>query len=379
MRKVLFVITKSNWGGAQRYVFDIATALPKDAWIASVALGGTGLAGASGGALEEALKKSGVRTLFVPAFMREVSLFNEYRVLRQLWGIFAAERPDVVHLNSSKAGGLGALAARLAGVPRIVFTVHGSPWKEDRGAMSRALIRFFSWLTFLMCHRVIAISTESCGEIARMPLCSEKVRLVHNGIAPLQFLEKDDARSALLPDMPPGAFLIGAVGELVWNKGYHVLLRAVRTLKRRGKKFTLCIIGEGEERTFIETMTDDEDLNDSVRLLGFVPDAYRYMKAFDLFALPSVKEGLPYVALEAGQASLPLIASAVGGLPDLVGDRVSGLRVTPHSHDDFADRLEELMDDPALRQRLGMGLRERVESEFSLGRMLQGTLAAYLT
>lgn len=377
MQKALLVITKSNWGGAQRYVFDLATTLPKDEYAVSVVLGGTGLPGAPGGRLEDELRRRDIRTLFVSAFMRDVSLLNEWRVLRHLWDLFAVERPNVVHLNSSKAGGLGALAARLAGVPRIVFTVHGAPWEEDRGPMSRALIRFFSWLTFLMCHRIITISTDAFERIGAMPMCAQKVRLVHNGISALQFLDRAEARAALAPEAPADLFLIGAVGELTWNKGYHVLLRAARTLKRRGHAFLLCIIGEGEERTFLETMIEEENLQDVVRLIGFKPDAYQYLKAFDLFALSSLKEGLPYVALEAGQAGLPLVASAVGGIPDLIGDRVSGLRVPAHNHDDFADRLEELVDDPALRARLGAGLRERVDSEFSLPRMLQGTIAVY--
>lgn len=377
MNKVLLVITKSNWGGAQRYVFDLATTLPKESWSVAVVTGGTGEAGAPGGRLQEELKRRDIRTLFIPAFMRDVSLRNDWQALRQLWDLFAVESPDIVHLNSSKAGGLGALAARLAGVPRIVFTVHGAPWEEDRGVLARLLIRFTSWLTFLMCHRVIAVSSGAFERIAAMPLCAKRVRLVHNGIEPLQFLSREEARLALVPDAGD-TLVIGAIGELVWNKGYHVLLRAARTLKHRGKEFILCIGGEGDERKFLETIIEEEDLTFTVRLLGFIPNASHYLKAFDIFALPSVKEGLPYVALEAGAAGLPVVASAVGGLPDIVGDRISGLRVTAHSHDDFADRLQELMDDPALRQKLGEGLKQRVESEFSLARMAQGTVDTYL-
>lgn len=374
MQKVLFVITKSNWGGAQRYVFDLATTLPKDAWNIGVVLGGTGLPGAAGGRLQDELRRRDIRTLFVPAFMRDVSLVNEWRVLRHLWDLFAIERPDVVHLNSSKAGGLGALAARLAGVRCVVFTVHGAPWEEDRGYLSRTLIRFLSWLTFLMCHRIIAISTDAFEGISQMPLCRKKVRLVHNGIRHLEFKTREDARQAL--GLPAQAFIVGAVGELVWNKGHHVLMRAVRTLRRRGHDFHVCVIGEGEERKFLETIIEEENL-DNVHLAGFIPDAYQYLKAFDAFALTSVKEGLPYVLIEAGQAELPVVASATGGVVDIIGDRVSGLRVITKNHDDFADRLEELMDDTELRRKLARGLRERVDTEFSLERMVQGTIAVY--
>lgn len=376
MQKILFVITKSNWGGAQRYVFDLATSLPKEAWNVGVVLGGTGAAGASGGRLEDELRHRDMRTLFVPAFMRDISLNMEWRAFRHLWDLFAIEQPDVVHLNSSKAGGLGALAARFAGVPNIVFTVHGMPWQEDRGLVSRGLILLTSWITFILSHRVIAISSDAYERIGRMPLCRRKVRLVHNGIAPLQFAERAEARKALLPEAGD-TFIIGAVGELTWNKGYHVLLRAVRRLKSQGRHFIVCIIGEGDERKFLETMVEEENLSDFVHFAGFIPDAYTLLKAFDLFVLSSVKEGLPYVLIEAGQAGLPVVASKVGGVADIIGDRISGLRFTAKNHNDLADHIAEMMDNPGLRLKLSEGLREHIEKEFSIPRMIAGTLAAY--
>ena len=124
-KKILYVITKSNWGGAQSYVYTLATAAKDAGADVAVAFGGTGGAGATTGRLELELQKVGIRTVFVKSFMRDISFFKEFRVLGELVRIFKTERPDIVHLNSSKAGGIGALAARLAGVGRIVFTSHG--------------------------------------------------------------------------------------------------------------------------------------------------------------------------------------------------------------------------------------------------------------
>ena len=287
MQKILFVITKSNWGGAQRYVFDLARSLPKKEWSVGVVLGGTGLPGAGGGKLEEELRHRDIRTLFVPSFMRDVSLLTEWRTFKHLSNLFATEQPDIVHLNSSKAGGLGAVSARLAGVPMIVFTVHGAPWQEDRGVLARGVIAVASWITFLFCHRVIVISQDAFERIRSLPFCGKKTRLVHNGIEPLEFLPKEAAREALGIDTSQP--VLGAVGELVWNKGYHVLLRAVGVLKRRGINVYVCIVGDGEERKFIETLVQEEDIEDRVHLAGFVQDAYKILKAFDIFVLPSVK------------------------------------------------------------------------------------------
>lgn len=375
MQKILYVITKSNWGGAQRYVFDLAAALPKQEWQVSVVMGGSGEAGAPGGRLEQELRHRDIRTIFIPSFMRDVSLSREWRVLRDLMDLFAREQPDIVHLNSSKAGGLGALSARLAGVPHIVFTAHGLPWDEDRSAAAKACIKFFSWMTFMLCHTIIVISREAQARVSTLPFCAGKVRLVHNGIAPLRFSDRASARAALGIDtnMP----VIGAVGELTWNKGYHSLLRAAEILKRRGKDFYICIVGGGGEQKFIETMIEEESLRGYIRLTGFLPDAHQHLKAFDIYTLPSVKEGLPYVLMEAGQAGLPVVASGVGGVGDIIEDGQTGLLCAPKDAGDLADKIESMLDSMSLRERLGAALREKVTKEFSIERMVESTIAVY--
>lgn len=375
MRNILFVITKSNWGGAQRYVFDLARSLSTPETRVAVALGGTGLPGAPAGALDAALSKLGIKTHFVPAFMRDVSVFSEWRAFWQLYSLFVQQNPEVVHLNSSKAGGIGALAATFARVPRIVFTVHGLPWEEERGLLGRLLIRFVSWITFLLCHRVIVLSGDALAKVKAMPFVRSKVSLVHNGLPLLEFAEPAEARTML--GLPAETLVIGAVGELTWNKGYHVLLRAAGILKRRGLDFLLCIAGDGEERTFLETLATEENVADRVRFAGFVADAHRLLRGFNLFVLPSVKEGLPYVLLEAGQAGLAVVASTVGGVPEIIADRRSGLHCNPKDHTDLADKLQELITDAPLRERLGRELRERVSSEFSLAHMVAETVKTY--
>jgi len=386
-RKVLYIITKSNWGGAQRYVFDLANTLPREeparpegGYEVVVALGGTGGKGESTGKLFEQLKANNIRALFVESFMRDISIGKELGALRELTRIIKNEKPDAVHLNSSKAGGLGALAARMAGVKNIIFTVHGLPHDEDRNPLSRLAIYLSTWATFVLCTKVITISQDNFKRVSRMPGCRKKVVLIHNGVATPQFKNKDEARTLLaqkLHPLPQSNLWIGAVGELTWNKGFHELVRAAGALKRRGVDLEVCIVGEGSERIFLETMIEDEGLADRVHLAGFVDNASQYLKAFDIYALSSIKEGLPYVLIEAGQAGLPVVATNVGGVSDIVGDKVSGLLVKPKNHGDLADKLEQLIKDTPLREKLGQALKERVEKEFSLEKMVRETAALY--
>lgn len=306
MKKILFVITKSNWGGAQRYVFDLATHLPQG-YEPVVALGGTGNEGAGTGLLAEKLKTIGVRTVFVKGFMRDVSITKEYSTLRELIELFKKEQPDVVHLNSSKAGGLGALAARIAGVPKIVFTVHGLPWDEPRGPLAKALIYIATRLTFLLCHTVIAISKDNQRRAPGSVL-------IYNGIGPMQLGDGSYVRT----QFPVGAKIVGTIGELNANKNQIALIEAAR----ENPEMYVAIVGSGELKEFLNDAIKKYHLQERVKLLGFMPAA-DVLKGFDVFALPSLKEGLPYVLLEAKQAGLPIEANPVGGIPEILNGSMS--------------------------------------------------------
>jgi len=150
--KILYLITKSNWGGAGRYVYDLTTSLPEDKFDVVVALGGEGL-------LKQRLEEKGVRVITVKSLERNVSILKEFSALFELYSLFEKERPDVVHLNSSKAGGLGAFAARLSGIPRIVFTAHGWAFGEKRFLLHQWLIWMASLATQVFSHVTIAVST----------------------------------------------------------------------------------------------------------------------------------------------------------------------------------------------------------------------------
>jgi glycosyltransferase involved in cell wall biosynthesis len=259
--------------------------------------------------------------------------------------------------------------------PKIIFTSHGLAWDEDRNVFSKTLIYIASRLTFLLCDIVITITKDNFNRAAACLWCRRKIRLVHNGTEALPFLERDEARAAL--GLPPHTTVVGTIANLEWNKGLHFLVRAAGDLARDGKDFALAIIGEGEERTFLQTLIEDESLSTVVHLLGFKDKAWQYLKAFDIFALPSVKEGLPYVLIEAGQAGLPVVGSDIPGIAEVVGNQVSGLLSRPKDHHNLANKLGILIDNDELRQRLTRNLHERVEQEFSIEKMVTDTIALY--
>ncbi|HEU0081137.1 MAG TPA: glycosyltransferase family 4 protein [Candidatus Paceibacterota bacterium] len=372
--KTLYVITKSVWGGAGKYVYDLATSLPKDRFEAVVAAGGNG-------PLMEKLAQAGIRTVSINSLRRDMTLWGDAASLFSILSVIRRERPDVVHVNSSKTGGLGAFAAQILGVKRVVFTCHGWPFNEDRRLLSLWAIRFFSWLTMVFSDVTIAVSERDLRDGERMPFSTGKLRLVHNGIAEPAFKEARAARAHIVEEaakhgMAVGAedFLIGAIGELHKNKGYDYLLPALAQLRPTTK---LAIIGNGEEKERLEARIAELGLRGRVALLGFVSDAASYLRGFDAFVQASIKEGLPYTVIEAGYAGLPVVATNVGGVKEIIEDMRTGILVQTRKPEDLAQGLKLLSDDRSKAQAFGAALREATRAEFSLEKMMDKTIQIY--
>ncbi|MDO8561829.1 MAG: glycosyltransferase [bacterium] len=301
-KKVLFLITKATWGGAQRYVYDLATHLDRNKFQPLVAYG-------TAGKLSADLQKAGIKTYAIRSLDRDVALVSDGASFFQIIRCIKDVRPDVLHLNSSKAAALGALAARLGGIQRIIFTVHGWPFKENRHLLFLAFVYLASWFTAALSHSVIVVSKTDEEIGRRMWFVGKKIRYIPNGIEAPQFLSREDASAAL--SIRSTFPRIVTIAELTPNKGIRYAIEAIALLKKRGTDVSYFVIGDGEERKILETLVQENGVADRVQFLGLVPDAANYLKAFDIFLLPSVKEGMPYVLLEAAAAGLPMVATDV--------------------------------------------------------------------
>lgn len=365
--KILFVITKSNFGGAQHYVYDLARGLPRDKFEAVVACGGSG-------ALVDKLNEVQVRTIPLP-LARDINPLRDFTSFFALVRLFRTERPNVVHLNSAKASGLGALAARLSGVPNIIFTAHGWAFNEDRSLLSRTAIRLFSWLTVILAHKTIAVSEAVRRDTQNWPFIKNNVATIHNGVDSILFLSREEARAKL--GLSPDAFIVGTIAELHPNKGLSFAIEAIAKLSKKYPDIYYAILGDGEEKDRLNASVEAQGLHGRVLMLGFVKDASTYLKALDCFVLPSAKEGLPYVILEAGLAELPVIATSVGGIPEVVEDQKTGLLIPARDVVAITNTLDQLISSPTLCTSLENSLQEKVRQDFSLERMVADTAKLY--
>jgi len=376
-KKLLYVITKANWGGAGKYVYELAAHFALSGkYDVAVALGGEG-------ALKVKLQEAGVRTIDIAGLKRDVGA-NEAAVFRRLYKIFKEEHPDIVHLNSSKIGAMGSLAARMAGVPKVIFTAHGWAFHEEwRPAIQRKIILLLSFITVLLAHKTIVISQAQFRQTPRSFFVGKKIIVVNNGILPPMFQSRDEARRELgIPVSPErNPVWIGTIGELHKNKGHIFAIEAIRKITEQKIDAVFAVIGEGEERERLAERIAKYGLEKHFFLLGnqgvLEDKASALLTAFDIFLFPSLKEGHPYAILEAGLAGLPCIASGVGGIIDVITDMESGILVRPKDADEIVRAIRYLLDHPELAEKFAKRLHQKVLKQFSFAKMARETGRVY--
>lgn len=382
-KKIIFVITKSVWGGAQRYVFDLATNLPQKDFESVVVAGGSG-------PLIEKLLNASIRVIPIQSLDRDISLLGDTIAFFKLIALFIHEKPDIIHLNSSKIGAVGALAAwlynklyalRSTPYAKIIFTAHGWAWDEPRPAWQKRLIAGSIKAAALLQDAIIILSHHDMATALSHSIPIQKLRAIPLGIPPaVHFLSPLDAQKMLSEKIGLTFHrpLFGTIAELTKNKGLPYLIQALIIVKQRVSRFTCIIIGRGEDENALRSMIEKNGLSHNVFLTGFVPDASAYLKAFDFFVLPSLKEGLPYVLLEALTAHVPIVASNVGGIPDLVGHEETGLLIPPRNSRALAEALLRIIQSPELRSRFAYAADKKIKA-FPFEEMLNDTIALYLS
>ncbi|HLC44657.1 MAG: hypothetical protein A2722_03140 [Candidatus Doudnabacteria bacterium RIFCSPHIGHO2_01_FULL_50_11] len=374
---ILLVVTQANWGGAQKYIFDLASHLYGQ-YDVSVA------AGTEDSDLKVRLEKIGVPFHPVPALVRAVSPFSDLQAVNQLKNLIRLLGPDIVHLNSSKAGVLGSIAAKLAGGCKVVFTIHGLVLQEPLSPLV--------WVAYWLAERLsaplkdlwIAVSEADRLAARRYGLANdEKIKTIPIGLdfSTLSFLSRSQAREklSLLTTTDLAAInVVGTIADFYPTKGLRYLAQAASEVVRRSPQTHFVVIGRGNAER-LQTEIRHTGITKSFHIISSLSEnAASLLPGFDLFVLSSVKEGLPYTLLEAAAAKLPILATSVGGIPDVIEDGANGLLVPPQNSAALAEAVLQLLSDPIRGRAMGMAAAERVK-EFSLKSMVQKTKSAYAT
>jgi sugar transferase (PEP-CTERM/EpsH1 system associated) len=286
--------------------------------------------------------------------------------------IFRAFKPDIVHSRNWTCID-AIIGARLAGVPVIIHGEHGreAADPEGRSALRRKVRRALSPLV----TRFVTVSRDLARWlVSEVGVPSRKVTQIYNGVDTAAFCPegREAARQAL--GLPADIVAIGTVGRLDPVKDHRGLLEAFRRVAADDRAMLL-IVGDGPCRADLDRQRRTLGLEQRVHLLGERPDVPVILRALDVFTLPSVGEGISNSILEAMATGLPVVATKVGGNPELVEPDVTGMLVAPQSPDALAAALQRYLADPMLVRKHGEAARQRVVREFGLERML----AAYET
>ncbi len=369
-KKVLLCITKANFGGAQRYVYELATNIPKNEFEVVVACG-------EGVSLKEKLNEQGIRVINLEASKRNINILRDAKLFFDLIKIIRDEKPDILHLNSSKIGGLGSLAGRIEAVPNIIFTAHGWAFNENRSLISKIIIKLLHTITVLLSHKTIAVAEKIKTSISSFSFVRNKIVVIHNGIKNYKLLTIKESRDKLGVAEDKKATII-SIGELHSNKGLDIAIKAISLLpKEKQQKITYLILGGGEEKDSLEKLIEKLELKDTVKLLGFIPDAKSLLSGALIFLLPSRTEALPYVVLEAGLASLPIIATSVGGIPEIVKDMQNGILVHPRNPKEIAEAISYLLEHKDKQKEFSINIKRTISEFFNFNKMIESTISLY--
>lgn len=377
-KKILYIITKGNFGGAQRYVYDLATNLSKTVFDIVVACGPASAEASSGKeGLAEMLRKKGIRVIELASSQRDVSASKDIKTFFEIRKIIEQERPAVIHLNSSKVGGLGALAGRITGTPKIIFSGHGWAFNEDRNLLFKTFILFLHWFTILLCHTTIAVSEKAKKDVDWLPFVKNKIKVIYNGISDFKTISKEEARK-ILASRYSKRTIIFSISELHKNKGVDMALRALSLLPREIKeKIIYSVAGNGEEKENLEKLVSELGMANMVRFLGFIPNAKELLSGTDIFLFPSRTEAFPYAILEAGMAGLPIVSTCVGGIPEVIKDMQNGILIHPKNPKETAEAILYLLDHLDKQREFKKEIKKTVSNFFSLENMISQTMKIY--
>ncbi len=319
----------------------------------------------------------GVPVVTIPHLHREISPVRDLLATIRLARIIRAERPAILHTHTAKAGAVGRVAALLAGrrrPPIIVHTFHGHVLRGYFGRFWTGVFRLLERVLARITDVLVAVSPEVRDELVAFGVApATKFRVIRLGIELDERLSPDGAARAetrRVMGVADERFVVGWIGRMTAVKRTDVVLESFRRLRDEGVDAVLCMVGDGPDRHWVENLAGGLGIMRDSLFPGYQEDVGPFFAAFDVFVLPSGNEGTPVTAIEALASGCPVVATRVGGVPDVVTDGEDGFLVDPGDVEGLAASLARLANDPALRARMGGAGRERMRSRYAVDRLI---------
>jgi len=379
--RVLRVIARLNLGGPALHVAYLTEGLRERGYETTLVAGSL----ARGeGSMAHVAEQRGIEVVMLPDLHREISPFHDLRAAHRLAAVIRRVRPHILHTHTAKAGAVGRTAALLAGdarPPITVHTFHGHVLRGYFGPVRGGFFRLLEQGLASTTTALVAVSPEVRDDLVALGVAPrEKFTVIRLGVeleervgAPPDARE----RTRRLLGIAPDRFIVGWIGRMTAVKRTDDILLAFKRLRDSGVDACLCLVGDGPDRDDVEERAHRLGIVRSCFFLGYQDDVAPFYAAFDALVLPSANEGTPVSAIETLASGRPVVATRVGGVPDVVRDGVDGFLVEPGDVHGLAERLGVLAADPALARRMGDAGREHVLSRYSVERLVDDVDALY--
>jgi len=368
--KVIHLITRLDKGGSAENTLLTALGVDKKEFEIVLVKGPTyesRMSPQEKASAEESLKEAetkGVRLVNVPFLLRRINPVSDLLALFSLSRFLAREKPAIIHTHTSKAGFLGRLAAKWSGVPIVIHTPHGHVFFGYFGPLKTKIFVFMERLASRITDRIVALTNREKEDYLLFKIADEKKFVVVNSgidldkFNELSLPEKQSLKREL--GIPDDALVVGTVGRLVPVKGPGFLLGAAKYILPRYPNTFFVFTGDGELRKDLEKKGSELGVKEKVIFLGWRNDVAEIASLFDIFVLPSLNEGMGRVLAEAMALSRPIVASRVGGIPDLVIHGKNGFLFAPGNSKELAKYILNLLGNKDRRERMGKEGKEMV-------------------
>ena len=377
--KVLRVITRLNIGGPAIHAILLTSALDDGVRFTSTLVAGT-TAPHEGDMLDLARARS-VEPIVLPALGREINPLDDLVALARMVQLVRRLTPDVVHTHMAKAGTIGRLAARICGVPLVVHTYHGHVFHSYFGAAKTRVFLTIERALGLVTDRIIVVGDGQRDEIAGYGVAPPgKLESIRLGLELAPLLHAEAARGRLRQELGIDAStpLVGIVARLVPIKAHEAFFDAAVRIREALPRVEFLVVGDGERRQALETLVQRRGLSRAVRFLGWRRDMLNVYADLDVVALTSRNEGSPVALIEALAAGRPVVATAVGGVPEVVINGDTGMTVPVADSRALADAVLTLLAERPLAERLGAAGRRHVYPRYDSSRLVDDVRDLYL-
>jgi glycosyltransferase involved in cell wall biosynthesis len=376
--KILHIITRMEEGGAPRVLLDLLARLDRDRFSQTLAAGRA----PEGTELMPLARSLPIEIRQIRRLTRPIAPIGDIAALACLINLIRNERFDIIHAHTSKAGFLGRLAARIAGTRRVIYSPHGDIFSGYFPGYQTAVYRLAERAAAPWCERIVTLTDAGAREYLIRGIGTRRQFVtIPNGVSADSLSGAADRRGVRKEfGIGTDDFVIACVGRLVRIKGNDVLAAAAPRILAGacGRDIRFLVVGDGPELEALKSLTERLGVRNRFSFPGFRKDVGRLLSGADLLVMPSRNEGLGMSILEAMAMSLPVVASRVGGIPEVVTDGVTGLLVSPEDPDDLARACVGLMKDADGARRMGQAGRRVVTERFSIERFIDNTARLYL-